>query len=96
MAKKFALVKQYAPNAKAIAWDTCHKIYMLMDNEQVAQFREYEYDEIVTLDDVESPEIFAKIVKQWYKGSCALKFVQAVSTNLEDPNKGFTTLIEQE
>ena len=26
--------------AKAIAWDTCHKIYVLMDDEQVQKMRE--------------------------------------------------------
>jgi hypothetical protein len=95
MAKKFTLVKEYARNAKGIAWDTCHKIYVLMDDETIDKFREYEYDEIVTLEDGATPEEMAKTIKEWYRNSCGLKFVQAVSTNHEDPNKGYEVLIGQ-
>jgi hypothetical protein len=36
-------------------------------------------------------------VKKWYEDSCSLRFVQAVETvpEGENPNEGFTTLIEQ-
>ena len=32
---------------------------------------------------------------EWYEMSCDLKFISAVSTNLEDPNAGFKTLVPQ-
>ena len=35
------LVKERVSEAKAIAWDTCHKIYILMDSEQVDLMRGY-------------------------------------------------------
>jgi hypothetical protein len=32
---------------------------------------------------------------RWYEDSCALRFVEAVTTNPADPNDGFITLIAQ-
>lgn len=80
--------------AKGIAFDTCHKIYVLLDDEQVALMREYEYDLIFTSEEM-NPEQMLDTLKEWYEKSCALKFIQAVETNHDDPNAGFTTLIEQ-
>jgi uncharacterized protein YgbK (DUF1537 family) len=82
------------PDAKAIAWDTCHKIYVLMDDAQVEKMREYEYDPLITKDEMNEQEMLDTIQK-WYDESCGLRFVDAVSTNLEDPNAGFETLIAQ-
>ena len=48
MMNKFDEVEDSLSYAKAIAWDTCHKIYVLMDDEQVALMRQYEYDPIIT------------------------------------------------
>jgi hypothetical protein len=80
--------------AKAIAWDTCHKIYLLMDEAQVQEMRELDYDPLITADEM-SPSEMLETVKQWYGDSCGLRFVNAVETNLEDPNAGFETLIGQ-
>jgi hypothetical protein len=86
-------VYTYAYDAKGIAFDTCHKIYVLMDDQQVAQMREYEYDEIITSDE-QTPNQMLDTLKVWFEKSCPLRFIQAVETH-EDPNAGFTTLIEQ-
>jgi hypothetical protein len=91
---KFSLVKERCLDAKAIAWDTCHKIYILMDDEQVQRMREYEYDPLITADEL-SPEEMANKVREWYQASCGLRFVDAVSTDDDDPNAGFETLIGQ-
>jgi len=80
--------------AKGIAWDTCHKIYVLMDDEQVALMREYEYDPLITSDEMSDGEMLDKII-EWYDQSCGLRFVSAVTTNLTDPNDGFVNLIPQ-
>lgn len=80
--------------AKGIAFDTCHKIYVLMDDEQLAEMRRLEYDEIRTSDELSHDEMLATL-KEWFSKSCALRFIQAVETNHDDPNAGFTTLIEQ-
>jgi hypothetical protein len=34
-------------------------------------------------------------VREWYEGSCSLRFISAVETNEENPNAGFTDLIPQ-
>lgn len=78
-------------DAKLIAWDTCHKIYLAMDDEQASWFTE-NY----------APDIFKgthdemlQTLHKWYDASCGLKFIQAVSTDHEDPNAGYDTLIPQ-
>jgi hypothetical protein len=79
---------------KGIAFDTCHKIYVLMDDEQVALMREYEYEEIRTTDD-QTPSEMMDTLRDWFDKSCGLKFIQGVATNHEDPNAGFVDLIGQ-
>jgi hypothetical protein len=90
------LVEEYTENAKGIAFDTCHKIYVLMDDKQVAQMREYEYDLIHTADEM-NPSQMLDTLKVWFEKSCPLRFIEAVESVPEgkDENEGFTTLIEQ-
>ena len=90
----FDLVEEYLYDAKAIAWDECHKIYILMDDEQVALMREYGYDKLITHEQMSSGEML-DTVWRWYEDSCALRFVQAVATAYPDSNDGFTDLIAQ-
>jgi len=92
----FDLVWENIGEAKAITWDTCHKIYLLMDTEQVAEMRELEYDPIITSEQM-TPNEMLETVKRWFEESCALRFVSAVSTMPDgvDANLGFETLIGQ-
>jgi hypothetical protein len=90
----FDLVAERLHDAKAIAWDTCHKIYLLMDDEQVETMRGYGYDPLITNEEMSPAQMLGTVVK-WYGNSCFLRFVDAVSTNHEDPNLGFETLIGQ-
>lgn len=90
----FDLVRERVVDAKAIAWDTCHKIYLLMDDEQVEQMRVYEYDPLITNEE-KTPEEMFEILQEWFDDSCGLRFIQAVYTNPVDPNEGFESLIEQ-
>ena len=94
MAASFDKVEEYLANAKGIAFDTCHKIYVLMDDEQMSEMREYGYDPLISADD-QTPDEMLATVMDWYEDSCGLRFVQAVYTNHEDPNEGFVSLIEQ-
>jgi hypothetical protein len=80
--------------AEAIAWDNCHKIYLLMDSEQVNLMRGYGYDPIITNEEMNPDEMMA-LVQEWYENSCSLRFIQAVSTNHINPNAGFESLISQ-
>ena len=88
------LVYNRITNAKAIAWDTCHKIYLLMDDEQVELMRGYKYDPLITADQMSADEMF-ELVEDWYDSSCSLRFIEAVSTNHINPNAGFETLSPQ-
>lgn len=81
-------------DAKAIAWDTCHKIYVLMDDNQVEVMRGYEYDPLITASEM-SPAVMLETLKKWYYESCPLRFINAVETNEENPNAGFSDLIPQ-
>lgn len=80
--------------AKAIAWDECHKIYILLDDNQVSLMREYGYDPIITSDEQSAHEML-ETVKTWYSDSCGLRFVEAVATDEANPNAGFESLIPQ-
>ena len=86
-------------DAKAIAFDGCHKIYVLMDNAQVEKMRGYGYGDddgsfLITADEVTKSEMLY-ILKDWYDGSCSLKFINSVATVDGDPNEGFEDLIPQ-
>lgn len=81
-------------DCKGIAWDTCHKIYILMDSEQVDLMRGYGYDPLITADQMSADEMFL-LVEDWYDSSCSLRFIDAVSTNHINPNAGFETLSPQ-
>ena len=88
------LIKGRLSEAQAIAWDNCHKIYILMDSEQVELMRNYGYDPIITNEEMNPDDMFDE-VREWYRDSCGLRFIQAVSTNKIDPNLGFESLISQ-
>lgn len=77
-------------SALAIAWDGCHKIYLLMDTEQLAITEGYGYD----LLDVGRPEDSLLVLKDWWDLSCGLRFISSVRTH-DDPNAGFRDLIPQ-
>jgi hypothetical protein len=88
------LVYDRIGSAEGIAWDTCHKIYLLMDREQVELMREYGYEQLITTDQMSTDEMFL-LVEDWYENSCSLRFIQAVSTNHINPNAGFESLVDQ-
>lgn len=89
-------VEEAIGSAKAIAFDGCHKIYLAMDDNQVAQFKLYGYDQ----DDsqllrVTDPGAALATLHVWFEDSCGLRFISAVRTVEGDENEGFTRLIEQ-
>lgn len=90
MTDRWRTVETYVNEAKLIAWDTCHKIYLAMDDTQADWFR-LNYESVVQDD----PEVMLEMLHAWYDNSCFLKFIEAVETNEDDPNAGFTTLIPQ-
>ncbi len=83
-------VEDAVPHAKGICWDGCHKIYVLMDAEQVRLSESYGYDVIV----VPWPTMLV-MLREWYDASCGLRFIEAVRTVEDNPNDGFDALIPQ-
>ncbi len=85
--------------AKAIAFDGCHKIYVLLDHAQVDLMLGYGYgyDEGTHLVHAigSSQDEMLETLKTWFYKSCPLRFINAVETNEENPNAGFSDLIPQ-
>jgi len=86
------LIKWALARSKAITWDTCHKIYVVVDDEQVEQFKSFGYDPIIPITDVE--EAF-NTLHEWYRESCGLRFISAVHTDEDNPNAGFSSIVPQ-
>jgi len=91
MTDHWASVEEAVKTARLIAWDTCHKIYLAMDEEQEAWFVENYSPDIFR----GTPEEMLATLHSWYYQSCPLRFINAVETNDDDPNAGFTDLIPQ-
>ena len=94
MSEVWDKVGETLEDAKGIAFDGCHKIYLLMDDEQMSEMKLIGYDPLLSAEDYTASEML-ETVRDWYEDSCGLRFVQAVHTNHEDPNAGFVSLIDQ-
>ena len=86
----WATVEAAVRVAHLVAWDGCHKIYLAMDEPKAEWFAtHYEetsrghWGDMLTL------------VRDWFSRSCSLRFVNSVTTNLDDPNAGYLSLIPQ-
>lgn len=86
----FEPVEVAVNDALLIAFDGCHKIYLAMDEIEAEWFRE-NYEIVVE----DTPEVMLATLREWYEDSCFLRFISAVEHNEENPNAGFTHLIEQ-
>ena len=80
-------------NASGIAWDTCHKIYILMDDEQMEKMAEYGYDPLIKATD-STPEEMFNLLRDWYDNSCGLRFISTVKT--VEFGAGFYDIVGQE
>jgi hypothetical protein len=94
MDKYWAKVEVAVEMAKGIAFDTCHKIYVLMDDAQMEQMKEYGYDPLISSDEM-TPSEMLNTLREWYDASCMLRFISGVRTVDGDPNEGFIDLIPQ-
>jgi hypothetical protein len=64
-----------------------------MDDEQMNLMKTYSYDPLISSEDMDAEEM-ANTVLSWYKESCGLKFIQAVSTTT-NPNDGYVDVVAQ-
>jgi hypothetical protein len=90
----FQKVEEALEEAQGIAWDSCHKIYVLLDKEQVSIMRIYEYEYVYDTEDMSKEEMLDRLI-EWYDDSCNLRFIQSIRTDYVEPNDGFEDLIEQ-
>jgi hypothetical protein len=89
-------------DCEGVAWDGCHKVFVLMDKEQVERLRHYGYGDktdvengdsrLETADTMKRSEMYA-LVKEWYDQSCMLKFVQSIATG--DAGEEYGNLVPQ-
>ena len=64
------------PEARLIAFDGCHKIYLALDEEEAQWFtRDDSAYETYTTDNVGK---YHKKLQKWYAESCCLRFIQGV------------------
>lgn len=85
-------------DAKAIVFDGCHKIYLAMDDQEVATFTELGYgvdDDGSKLIMVTDQATARQTLEQWFDESCSLRFINSVRTVDTNPNDGFEQLIAQ-
>jgi len=83
----WARVEATLPRAKAMYFDGCHKIYLAMDDTENARFVAEDWSH------TNAPDI--DLLRAWFEESCQLRFINAVTTNVEDPNAGYEHLIAQ-
>lgn len=84
---------EYTETAHSIAWDGCHKIYILQDQEQTDKMRDYGYDYLWDKSMMDADSM-ANTIAQWYTQSCPLRLVDSVSTG--DYNQpDFTSVVSQ-
>lgn len=83
------ILEDFINDADSIAWDTCHKIYILMHPAQTEKMREYGYEALITRDE-SNPYDMLETIKNWYEDSCGLRFIDAVSYD-----DVFTTVVAQ-
>lgn len=93
-------VREYTDEAKGIAFDGCHKVYVLMDDEQMELMKEYGYgadnpNYLISSSQL-NPAEMATVAMSWFNNSCGLRFIQAVRTTDEtNSHEGFVDIISQ-
>ena len=83
-------VEEAVQSAHLIAFDTCHKIFVAMDEQEADWFRESDYETATG-----TPDELLTTLRKWYEASCPLRFIFSVTRNEEDPNAGYISLIPQ-
>lgn len=86
-------IRDLLSGASGIAWDTCHKVYILMDDTQMDTMRRYEYDPLISSSEMSADEMLETVVK-WYEDSCGLRFIQAIDT-MPNGEEDYTDVIGQ-
>lgn len=90
-------LEEFINEAHSIAYEGCHKIYVLLDEKQTNQMISYGYGEndtfLIKAED-SNPYDLLETVRNWYHDSCGLKFIEAVQTDYFGEDK-FTAIVAQ-
>jgi hypothetical protein len=78
-------------NAVSIAWDGCHKIYILGD--QVSHEEQIELGYTPEL--VEDKEAALARLWKWWNSSCSLKFINRIEGSVKNKTETFFDVIPQ-
>jgi hypothetical protein len=70
-------LREKVSSCKGIAWDNCHKIYILMTDEEIEKMRGYGYTSLILASDL-TLNLLYSVVLHWYKIACPLKCIEAV------------------
>ena len=83
MDNKFrSLVAEATDHAKLVAWDSCHKIYVALDDAEARWYVEHADRGYQCF--VGTPDAMLEQVCQWYKqanADCGMQFIDATSTS---------------
>lgn len=90
MSKKFKAVRGEIGEARAVAFDGCHKIYLAMDDDSERWLEQEGY--IVARG---GSDLMLEAVKDWYRNSCSLRFVQGVRHLPDYATFAFQDLVPQ-
>lgn len=95
-------VKRALSTAVGMAWDGCHKIYILMDDKQYSMQSLYGYgdgsDASKLLRIRQTPqgrEEALATLEEWYETSCGLRFVNTVTSRPGHLTEAYEALVEQ-
>lgn len=85
--------------AVGLAFDGCHKIYVILDDDQFQLQEEYGYGEggteLIAIGSEAGRKRAARTVREWFDESCGLRFVSAVRMDHDNPNAGYSDIVAQ-
>lgn len=85
-----AKVKEAVDTAVSIAWEGCHKIYIMSDEQSNADMIDLEYEPIRVCDKQEAvDQLF-----EWWECSCSLRFIQRIEGE-QGSNENYYNVIGQ-
>jgi hypothetical protein len=84
------IIMGYLAVARAIAWDTCHKLYIALDEDALNLLEEY--DPLIMADTMTTEQLFNTVVS-WFTSSCNFRFIQVVVTT--DDSQRFVNVVRQ-
>lgn len=95
-----AALRTALEDAKALAWDGCHKIYVILDDGALAQMTEYGYGDddsylVKVGKSAASRRHALQTLHRWWSWSCSMRFITTVHDSPTDPNKGYLSVIDQ-